>query len=103
MALASYAISCEKSEAVSKQSYDAMYGTVEAECKACDGEGRIERSSSAWARAVTSIVEVCTECDGRGWIKCDTPMENGSLKCPFSYCYCEAARERQQEAKGEWG
>ena len=81
---------------------DTLYcGCLEAECRACNGEGTVEHP--AIAAACTSIVQEaphdpplvqCDDCDGTGWIKCD----RGGSDCRFSHCYCEAAWEAQQEA-----
>lgn len=70
--------------------YDAMYGVVTSGCRACKGEG-----------AVAEILPndgfmPCADCVGTGEIQCDTPA-----KCPFDYCYCEAAWDRQQEQYSE--
>ena len=57
--------------------------TGEAECRDCKGTGENDGLSN---------YGVCASCKGTGWIKCDTPK-----LCPFVYCYCEAAWDRQQE------
>jgi RecJ-like exonuclease len=74
---------------------------VEAECKACDGEGEIEHPHLQGAYRGSHAIDPpdpvmvkCEDCDGTGWIKCD----RGGSDCPFDHCYCEAAWERQQEA-----
>jgi DnaJ-class molecular chaperone len=68
--------------------------TVEAECRACNGEGHtLKRRVLIGTGPVQMIAMPCDDCDGRGWIVCD----NGGVDCPFSaHCYCEAAFDRQQ-------
>lgn len=78
-----------------------MCACLEAECRACNGEGEVPHP--AWTVGEVSIVSEsppdpvmveCEDCRGDGWIKCD----RGGVNCPFGHCYCEAAWERQQEA-----
>jgi hypothetical protein len=69
---------------------------VEAECRKCEGEGRLEKPESLevqYGGPYEAEYSTCPECDGTGWIKC----QRGGDSCPFDYCYCEAAWERQQE------
>ncbi len=80
---------------------------IEAECRACNGEGSIEHPwqvgpyvSSHAETPPDPVMVDCEDCGGSGWIKCDGPFNPphptfGS--CRFGHCYCEAAWERQQE------
>lgn len=66
------------------------------ECRACDGEGKVEDFPSLevqYGGPYVAKYKPCGECDGEGWIKCNRGGDN----CPFEHCYCEAAWERQQE------
>jgi hypothetical protein len=64
-----------------------MTHELEAECRACNGEGVVDR-----LHLRPQLIE-CEECGGRGWIRCG----RGGLGCPFpTHCYCESAWERQQ-------
>jgi hypothetical protein len=70
---------------------------LDAECRACNGEGSVEHP---FLTTVGSRVEPgypvmigCEDCSGTGWIKCD----RGGVGCRFSHCYCEAAWEAQNE------
>ncbi len=68
---------------------------LHAECRRCDGEGEF---AQAWGGGPDDAGHVrCDECEGEGWITCD----RGGVRCPFTYCYCEAAWERQEQAKME--
>lgn len=85
---------------------------VTAECRACDGEGKVVRPG--WIPPYNPVAEsppdppivTCEDCDGDGEITCSGPRNNG--RCRFApppgiipsdyYCYCEAAWERAQEA-----
>jgi hypothetical protein len=72
---------------------------LEAECRACNGEGEVQHPT--WTHGSCSTVTEsppdpvmvpCDDCDGSGWIKCD----RGGVNCRFSHCYCEAAWEAQE-------
>ena len=85
---------------------------VEAECRACEGEGKVVHPhwqppyASRYAESPPDPPLVtCEDCGGAGWIKCDGPRAGG--RCKFApppgipgdyHCYCETAWERQQEA-----
>ncbi len=69
--------------------------SLNTECGRCDGEGEY---AATWGSGPDDAGYVrCDECDGTGWIDCD----RGGVKCPFFHCYCEAAWERQEQAKME--
>jgi hypothetical protein len=77
-----------------------MTRELEAECRACNGEGQIEHphlrrgyaSYLSESPPDPAMVD-CEECNGTGWISCDW----GGVNCPFpAHCYCEAAYDRQQ-------
>lgn len=75
---------------------------LEAECRACDGEGTIEHPHMPLhdlrSEAPEYAVVDCEECAGSGWIiQCD----RGGVGYRFSYC--EAAYERQEADKMENG
>lgn len=69
--------------------------TVEAECKACDGQGfTMERNNflSRYGLHETN----CHPCNGTGWLECG----KGGVNCPHpQQCICEAAWERQEADK----
>jgi hypothetical protein len=66
---------------------------LDAECRRCDGEGEY---LTTWGGGPDDAGYVqCEDCEGSGWISC----ERGGVGCPFKYCYCEAAWERQEESK----
>ena len=56
---------------------------LEADCRRCDATGFINGAR-------------CSDCSGEGSITCS---KGGAGQCPFTYCYCEAAWERQEEDK----
>lgn len=61
---------------------------VVADCQTCRGAGEVYGSHD--------VMKPCNVCKGEGEIQCYT----GGSPCPFEgYCYCEAAWERQEEAK----
>lgn len=73
---------------------------LDAECRACNGEGKVEHPalSNGPASIVAEsppdpVMVTCEDCDGEGWIKCD----RGGVNCRFAHCYCEAAWEAQNE------
>jgi hypothetical protein len=76
-----------------------MTDDLEAECRACNGEGQVEHPplTRSYASYLSEsqpnpVMVDCEECGGTGWIKCGT-----GLDCPFpAHCYCEAAYDRQQ-------
>lgn len=78
---------------------------LEAECRACDGEGTVEHP--AWTHGSCSIVAEsppdpvmvpCEDCDGSGWIKCDGPPSGRPCKFKGANdCHCQDAWEAQNE------
>jgi DnaJ-class molecular chaperone len=62
---------------------------VTAQCHECSGEGLVNVDRGFGQ----TDLDICKQCEGTGQIRCDT----GGLNCPFSYCYCEAAWDREQE------
>ena len=75
-----------------------MTHMIEAECRACDGNGRIESGPAGIGYAVV-IVERCQPCNGTGWLECPN---KGGVDCPHpQQCICEEAWDRQEQDKAE--